>query len=133
MPQRTFEARDEQLAAASDFVEEYLARQECPPRFVLALLTALEEVFVNVAHYSGSPTVEIDVEKTPQGLIRLCFADQGAPFDPLARADPRLDAPLSEREIGGLGIVMVKRLTDRVTYRYDGGRNVLTLEKNIPT
>ncbi|NCB05800.1 MAG: ATP-binding protein, partial [Clostridia bacterium] len=82
MPQRTFEARDEQLAAASDFVEEYLAQQECPPRFILALLTALEEVFVNVAHYSGSPTVEIGVEKSPDGVIRLSFADEGAPFDP---------------------------------------------------
>ena len=61
----------------------------------------------------------------------MTFQDRGVPYNPLAKADPDITLSAEERDIGGLGIYMVKQSMDRVEYRYENGCNILTLEKNI--
>ena len=55
--------------------------------------------------------------------------DDGTPYDPTAQPEPDVTLSAEEREIGGLGIFMVKKSMDRVSYAYEDGKNVLTLEK----
>ena len=92
--------------------------------------TALEEIFVNVAKYAynGNGTVEITLSKF-KDHVSFVFKDSGKPFNPLAKADPNITASSEEREIGGLGIFMVKKIMDKVEYEYINGQNVLTLVK----
>ena len=59
--------------------------------------------------------------------------DNGAEYDPLEKEDPDVTLSAEDRQIGGLGIFMVKKIMDEVDYRYENGKNVLTLRKNYKT
>ena len=61
----------------------------------------------------------------------LRFADRGMPFDPLAKKDPDVTLSSEERDIGGLGIFMVKKTMDDVEYRYENGQNILKIRKKL--
>ena len=94
---------------------------------------AMEEIFVNIASYaypSGDGEVTVSVFAEPDKLV-IEFSDGGTPYDPLAKADPDTTLSADEREMGGLGIFLVKTLMDGVRYRYEGGKNIFTLEKNL--
>lgn len=92
--------------------------------------TALEEVFVNVSKYAYNDggVVEITLSKT-NDKITFIFKDSGKKFNPLEKEDPNITASSEEREIGGLGIFMVKKIMDEVYYEYTNNQNVLTLVK----
>ena len=66
-----------------------------------------------------------------RAFVTIRFADRGTPYDPLARQDPDLSLPAEEREIGGLGIYMIKKTMDELRYEYADGQNRLTLIKKI--
>ena len=92
---------------------------------------AVEEIFVNISSYAypsgeGEVTVAVSADS---GKLVIEFVDSGTPFDPLANADPDTTLSADEREIGGLGIFMVKKLMDNVSYKFDNGKNILTIEK----
>jgi anti-sigma regulatory factor (Ser/Thr protein kinase) len=92
---------------------------------------AAEEIFVNIANYAYPPGETGDVFISVKGDAVLRFEDTGQPYNPLEKADPDLDVPLMEREIGGLGIYLVKNLMDKVEYEHTGGKNVLTITKSL--
>lgn len=99
------------------------------------ILIAVEEIFGNIVFYgypkgNGSVNVTIEFHRSERMLI-LTFSDSGIPFNPLEVSDPDVNAPLSERKIGGLGVFMVKKLMDSVEYRRESDRNVLTLKKRL--
>lgn len=130
----TGEAVPGNLDALQSFVEERLEEAGAPPRTRMQLAVAVEEVFVNIAHYAYAPgTGEADVamafSETP-AAVTITFSDRGAPYDPLAKTDPDVTLGAEEREIGGLGIFMTKKLTDELRYEYLDGQNVLTLKKS---
>lgn len=126
---REFEAADASLSAAVEFVRSALAGVD--KKTVAALLNAADEITSNIVNYSGSGSFRIEVENVPDRL-RLRFSDAGKPYNPLSHVDPDTHAAIEDRPIGGLGLVVVKRLADRVTYAYENGRNVLTLIKKTP-
>lgn len=104
-----------------------------PPEAAMEAVLAAEEALMNVithAYPAGGGEVRLSAEATdaPRGL-RLTVSDDGIAFDPLAAADPDVNAPLAERGIGGLGILLVKRMMDRVAYERRGGENRLMMEK----
>ncbi|MDE6518721.1 MAG: ATP-binding protein, partial [Acetatifactor sp.] len=76
----------------------------------------------------GDVTAEIAAES---GRLILTFADSGFEYNPLEKEDPDITLSAEEREIGGLGIFMVKQIMDEVTYRRTDGKNVLELAKNV--
>ena len=121
------EADDRHLDQVIAYIDE---RLPFDPRTRKKMAIAVEEVFVNVAHYAYTQggEVRITVTKTDKG-IAIQFADKGKPFDPLAKPDPDLTLDADEREIGGLGIYMTKKLCDKVSYVYEDGENRLTMEK----
>lgn len=99
-------------------------------RDIIMINTALEEVFVNVAHYAYDKegTVEVSLSNDKNN-VTFIFKDSGKKFNPLEKKDPNINASSDEREIGGLGIFMVKNIMDEVIYKYEDGHNVLTLIK----
>ena len=131
----TVPAHCEQLDVVQGFVNEMLEGVECDPGAVIQLQIAVEEIFVNVANYAykqevGTAEVECHVEPG-EGRITIRFKDQGVPFDPLAKEDVDVTRSAEEREIGGLGIYMVKEMMDGVDYVYEDGSNILTIHKKI--
>lgn len=91
-----------------------------------------EELVVNVVSYSHSDYLDVDIIRDEKS-ITLRFHDGGVPFNPLKKDPPDFSIPFEEREIGGLGIFMVKEYMDEVGYEYTGGENILTVIKLIET
>ncbi len=131
----TLDATVENLPQVLALLEETLEAAECPLKTQMQINVAAEEIFVNIAHYAYAPetgkaTVDIEITREPaEATIR--FSDGGKPFDPTAKADPNVALPAEQRDIGGLGIFMTKKLMDEVTYAYRDGKNVLTLKKTL--
>ena len=118
-----------------DWVEEQLEEYDCSPKVQMQINVSIDEVFTNIASYAyangvGQATVRLDVLQEPV-CVQLTFTDNGVPFDPLAKKDPDVTLSIEERQIGGLGIFMVKKLMDDVQYEYRDGENVLTLRKKL--
>ena len=127
---RTFEANVKELDNLFDYSSSLLEILDFSPKDIIMINTALEEVFVNVAKYAydGTGVVEITLSKS-KDHVTFVFKDNGKPFNPLEKEDPNINAGSDEREIGGLGIFMVKKIMDKVEYEYRNHQNVLTLVK----
>ena len=93
---------------------------------------AVDEIFSNIARYSGAAVATLGCA-AEEGRATLRFSDNGRPYDPTGNPDPDTALSAEERDIGGLGIFMVKKLMDEVTYEYADGLNILTLVKRWPT
>ena len=135
MVERTFPATDDQLEKVQEFIREQLSAYTCPERVKFQLDVAIEEIFVNIAHYAypsgeGTATIRCCVGSDPL-QVTIQFLDQGKPFDPLAKEDADITLSAEERGIGGLGILMVKKTMDAVDYEYADGKNILTIKKSI--
>lgn len=129
------EAVTENLPALQAFVGRHLEQADCPPKAVMQIGIAVEEIFVNIANYAyapekGAATVRLEVSEDP-AAVTVIFTDQGAPYDPLLKADPDMTLSAEEREIGGLGIFLTRKTMDEITYEYRDGRNILTLKKKL--
>ena len=135
MKTMTVPAATDQLEAVQAFVAEQLSILDCPPEAMIQLQIAVEELFVNIAHYAYHPengvaVVGCDLDKDNPS-ITIQFRDWGTPFNPLAKQDADITLSADERDIGGLGIYMVKEYIDEVTYAYEDGQNVLTMKKKL--
>lgn len=111
--------------------------QECglPEEAAFPFELALDEVFMNVVMHGSSPSaspreVQVSLERRGGDVI-LVTEDDGPPFDPLTLPPPDVDAPLEEREIGGLGVFLIRELMDEVTYAHTGTHNQLTMRKAV--
>lgn len=129
------EATIENLDTVMGFVEKQLEREACPMKVIGQILVSLEELYVNVANYAydgavGECEILSKVEPWEEGKkLTLMIRDKGKPFDPLAKEDPDITLSADERQIGGLGIYMVKKSMDEVSYDYISGYNTLTICK----
>ena len=131
MESRIFKADKKELDNLFEYSSQLLKILGFNNRDIIMINTALEEVFVNVCQYAyeGTGTVEVSLSNDRTKVI-FVFKDSGKPFNPLEKADPNITATSEEREVGGLGIFMVKKIMDNVFYEYKDGFNCLTLEKN---
>lgn len=135
MTEKCFPANTAALNDFLAFAEEELEKADCPMKTVTALTVALEEMFVNVAHYAygekgGDVRLSVDFDETSR-TVTFRMTDSGVPFDPLAKTDPDITLSAEERQIGGLGIFMMKKTMDEASYSYQDGCNVLTMKKRI--
>ena len=119
-----FTADAASLAPALAFVRASFAGTDA--KAVAAMMNATDEVTSNIVNYSGATAYRIEAERTFDRL-RLRISDDGRAYNPLSHVDPDTHAAIEDRPIGGLGLVVVKRLADRVVYSREGGRNALTL------
>lgn len=126
-------ARSEALESACSFVVERMRRWNLAPALVLKVELVLEEVLTNIVKYAypgaaGMMEVSCSLEDE---RMRLIFRDWGRPFNPLEKEPPTLSPDINERPVGGLGIFLVQRLVDHVTYERADDRNVLTVEFEV--
>ena len=131
----TLDAAVANLDQALAFVDEALEQLDCPMKQQMQVDLAVEEAFVNVANYAygdqtGPVTLDLEAEEET-GWVTITLRDSGMPFNPLERDDPDLSLPAEERAIGGLGIFMVKKNMDEVSYAYENGQNILTMRRHI--
>lgn len=135
MKELTVPATLESLDAVQSFIEGELEQNDCPMKAIMQISIAVEEIYVNIAHYAyhpevGEATVRIAVGGDPV-QVTVQFLDHGKPFNPLEKEDADTTLSAEERNIGGLGILMVKKSMDAVDYAYENGKNILTLKKNL--
>lgn len=140
MKEITIDAKNENLARVSALLDEFLDDAAAPAGVAMKISVALEEMFVNVANYaySGTDVPEDDRKVTVRiedakvngsSGVKITLIDHGKPYDPLAKEDPDTTLSADVRPIGGLGIYMVKKSMDNVSYENSGGNNVFSMEK----
>ena len=134
MKNLTIKASDESMQAVNDFIHSMLP-PACDDMLLNQIDLAVEEIFVNIAHYSGSEEAEIacayHIGGDGSGVLTVVFKDRGKPFNPLAKADPDLTLSAEERNIGGLGIFLTKKFMDSVEYEFIDNMNILKISKQI--
>jgi len=135
MNELTIAATAENIETVTDFVNVHLEALECPMKAQMQINIAIDELFGNIAHYAyhpevGEATVRVEVIQDPLSVV-ITFIDNGIPYDPLTAADPDTTLSAEERSVGGLGIYMVKKSMDEIAYRYENGRNILSIRKKI--
>ena len=135
MKELTIAATVENIEVVTDFVNQQLEELACPMKAQMQINIAIDELFSNIAHYSYNPeigqaTVRVEVMENPLA-VSITFIDNGVPYDPLSKEDPDLTLSAEERKIGGLGIYLVKKSMDEITYEYKDGQNILSIKKCI--
>ncbi len=135
MDELTIEATLENIPAVTAFVDRLLEGLNCPFKAQMQIDVAIDELFGNIAHYAYDPetgpaTVRVEVQEDPLAVL-ITFIDHGKPYDPLSGRDPDVTLSAEDREPGGLGIFLVKKTMDDVSYEYRDGKNILRVRKNI--
>jgi serine/threonine-protein kinase RsbW len=123
------------LTQGTAFVVACATAAGVPPVRVSEIKLAVEEVLVNICRYAyDDATGEVEIRctqaETPHLLIE--FIDTGKPFNLLTLPPPDLTADVEQRQVGGLGIVLIRALVDQITYCRAGNRNVLRLGVDVP-
>ena len=137
----TITAKDENLENLNTFIHSLLPDLTFLPeqryhQLINEIDLAIEEIFVNIAHYAylqkeekcGPVTVQADFKDS---ILSVEFIDEGLPFNPLQRKDPDITLSAEKREIGGLGIFLTKKFMDKVTYSFEDNKNKLKIEKSL--
>lgn len=135
METRRFLANIDQLEAMLSFILDDLDTVEVAVKTKHQIRLVCEEALINIINYAyegREGNVSIAHELTPEtGSFQILIEDEGVAFNPLEREDPDLDLAIEEREIGGLGIYMIKTIMDQVRYERVAGKNKLWLMKTI--
>ena len=137
MKELKLEARQENVRILTEMVDAELEKLDCPISTQMQIELAIDEVFTNIVSYAyvsgtGEKTATVQFDYDPgTGCITLLFVDNGIPYDPMKKEDPDVNLPAEKREIGGLGIFLVKKTMDEMHYEYRDGQNRLTLVKKI--
>lgn len=129
------DATVDNLPVVQAFLEERLEEMNCSMKAMMQIQVAVEEIYVNIAHYaygekSGEAVVRVEEQKD-HAAVAITFIDRGVPYDPLAKEDPDVTLSAKERQVGGLGIFMTKKMMDDVSYERKDDQNVLTLKKYL--
>ena len=120
------EPKQESIAAASDFLDECVEVFDIPMRAGYSLKVVTDEIFSNIVYYSGAKNAEI-LLRNEMEQVTLVFLDDGSAYNPLEAEEPDITASAEERSIGGLGLLMVRKMAETVQYEYLDGKNQLTV------
>ena len=136
MVEKEFIAKVNELPNVISFIESELEKFEFSFKIITQFNLVVEELFVNVASYAykdkndGKCKITIDYNQDKQE-VKLSMEDNGIKFNPLEKEDPDTTLSAEEREIGGLGILLVKKNMDNIEYKYEDNKNILILSKNV--
>jgi serine/threonine-protein kinase RsbW len=131
MAQMVFPAKLENLEKMFAFIRDASSRQGFDDQMANKIQIACEEALVNVINYAypdKQGELELVCVNGTDGLT-ITISDSGIPFDPLSLPEPDIHAPMEQRRVGGLGVFMMRKIMNSVTYRREGERNILTLVK----
>ena len=135
MKELTIAATVENIETVTEFVNAQLELTDCPIRAQMQIDIAIDELFSNIAYYAygtetGEVTVQFEELKEPRA-VKIIFIDSGVPYNPLENEEPDTTLSAEERRIGGLGIFMVKKTMNDMSYEFKNGQNVLSIVKHI--
>ena len=116
----------ESVKTVAEFLDTTLEAWEIPMKVVSKLQIVADEIYSNIVRYSQAKNAKVTAVQNGT-VLSLRFEDDGKPYDPTTAAEPDITASAEEREIGGLGIFIVRNMMDSMDYRYKDGHNVLTL------
>ena len=130
------DVKTESIGILNEAIENIMRDEGASEAKIISIDVAIDEIFSNIIFYSGlkeddKALIRVTVEDDAEKKITLEFIDTGKPFNPLERPEPDVTKPAEEREIGGLGIFMVKKSMDHVSYRNEDGKNIFTIMKKI--
>lgn len=125
----------ESIPTVTDFVDKILEEHSCDMKAKIQIDIAIDEILGNISQYAyesddGDVSVSIQLEETPKRAI-ITFEDTGVPYNPITTEEPDTTLSAEERQIGGLGIFMVKKSMDDMAYEYKNNCNILRITKNI--
>ncbi len=123
------------LDEVQDFVRDQLEAYDVEPKVLFQIELAVEEIFTNITSYAYNPdvgkaTIKCIVQKDPLS-VTIQFLDSGKPFDPLKKEEADTSQEALLERTGGLGIFLVRKNMDDVTYSYEDGKNILTISKKL--
>ena len=136
----TVDATIANVETVTNFVNAELEALDCPMKAQMQIDVAIDELFGNIAHYAykcnengkpGQANVEVSASKDEPPHVVITFTDCGIPYNPLENEDPDVTLSAEERQIGGLGIFLVKKTMDDISYEYKDGKNILTIKKKL--
>lgn len=135
MKQIKVKADTAELDNVLSFADTILEELRCSVKAQMQIDIAIEEIFVNIAHYAypeaeGEAVIYVEPGEGSSS-VTITFEDEGIPYDPLKNEDPDITLSADDRPIGGLGIFMVKKSMDEVSYEYKDGKNRLTIKKSF--
>ena len=116
----------ESVKTVAEFLDTTLEAWDIPMKVVSKLQIVADEIYSNIVRYSQAKNAKVTAVQNGT-VLSLRFEDDGKPYDPTTAAEPDITASAEEREIGGLGIFIVRNMMDSMDYRYKDGHNVLTL------
>lgn len=126
------EATIANIIKVTDFINEELDLYNCPNEDKININIAIDEIITNIAKYAynqsevGEITVKFDIS---DNQVNIIFIDSGIPYNPVIQPEPDITLSAEDRKIGGLGIFLVKKLMDEVSYEYLDGKNILRIKK----
>ena len=133
MKRLTVNASTENLPGVLEFIDAELETLGASMKTQYQIDLAVEEIYVNIANYAYAPdTGNVDIQFDVCGdppLLEIQFIDEGNPFNPLDNPEPDITLTADDRDIGGLGVLMVKKSMDSVNYRFEDNKNILTIQK----
>lgn len=124
----------QQIPQLADFVETIAEEKHLDHSLTLSLNLALEEAVTNVIMYAYPEGTDglVDIEAIiREHSLSFVISDSGQPFDPTAQPDADVSQSIENRQVGGLGIYLVRSIMDNVSYERNGGKNILSMTKNI--
>ncbi len=136
MQEITVKAAVDSLPVVTDFINEQLEALHCSMKVQNQIGIALDELFGNIAHYAypdgeGEAVVSLEASDTSPCIVTITLSDWGVPYNPLEKSDPDITLSAEDREIGGLGIFLSKKLMDDLKYEYKDQKNILRITKTL--
>lgn len=133
MNEITVLAVGENLDSVNDFLQSWLEKNDFSMKTIMQITLAVEEIFINVANYAYAPnqgevTVQCESDRNSKKVI-IRFIDGGKPYNPLEREDPDVKLNAESRQIGGLGIFLVKKTMTDLKYEYKDNKNIFSFSK----
>ena len=135
MNKLTVPAKIENLQKVMDFLGDQLDSVDYVMKARLQLELSIEEAYVNIINYAyeseeGEVIICCNVDESPL-KVTMQFIDYGKHYNPLKNEDPDISLNAEEKEIGGLGIFLIKKNVDDISYKYCDGKNILTIQKKL--
>ena len=119
-------ADDKSMIPVSEFAKSLTEKLTVVPKVANKVSIAVDEIYSNIINYSGAELATISYE-IKDGRLYMTFTDDGIPYNPLEAEEPDITLSAEERKIGGLGIFMVKKMTESMEYTYEDDKNILSL------
>jgi sigma-B regulation protein RsbU (phosphoserine phosphatase) len=126
------QANVKNLSRLINFINKELEKVRCQPDMCDVIDVVVEEIFVNIANYAYEPDIgDVIISVSASDKVEIKFEDNGKHYNPIETDDPNLEIDISQREIGGLGIYLVKKLVDFIEYSRVEDKNVLVIVKKL--